>query len=72
MDVAATFVDLQEARHEADYNLSKAFTRAEARRLVAQADKAFTDWKTVVAMPPHAEMCDLFLATLLLGERWKK
>jgi hypothetical protein len=34
--------------------------------------KAFTDWKAVVAMPPHAGMCELFLATLLLGERWKK
>jgi hypothetical protein len=72
VDVASAFVDLQEARHEADYNLSRAFYRADVRALVALADKAFTDWKAVVAMPEHAEVCDLFLAALLLGERWKK
>lgn len=71
-DVATAFVDLQEARHDADYNLAKAFSRAEARRLVAQAEKAFADWKAVTAMPQHADVCDLFLAALLLGERWKK
>ena len=42
------------------------------RRLVAQAGKAFADWKAVVAMPRHAEMCELFLAAPLLGERLKK
>jgi hypothetical protein len=72
IDVATAFVDLQEARHEADYNLAKTFSRAEARRLVFQVGKAFTDWRAVVAMPLHGEICDLFLATLLLGERWKK
>jgi hypothetical protein len=70
--VATAFVNLQEARHDADYNLAKAFSRAEARRLVAQVDQAFRDWNAVVAMPSHNEICELFLASLLLGERWKK
>jgi len=72
MTVASAFVELQRARHEADYNRAISFSRAEARKLVEKAEKAFTEWKAVVAMPAHTEMCELFLASLLLDERWKK
>jgi hypothetical protein len=70
--VATAFVALQDARHEADYDLSRRFSRGDARLLVAQADQAFTDWNTVSGEAGHADMCELFLAALLLGERWKK
>ena len=70
--VATAFVELQQARHTADYDLSKSFTRGEARTFVGQADSAFTDWKTVATMPLHTDTCELFLAALLLGERLKK
>ncbi len=45
--VAATFLDLQEQRHRADYDLSAPFTRNEVRRLLAQLDAALTAWRTI-------------------------
>ena len=42
--VAAAFVDLQQARHEADYDLARRFTRREVLALVNQADRAYADW----------------------------
>jgi uncharacterized protein (UPF0332 family) len=39
-NVAQTFVELQEQRHLADYDLSQRFARAEVLALVAQADQA--------------------------------
>jgi hypothetical protein len=70
--VASAFVDIQDARHEADYNLGKSFVRAEARDLVDQVGLAFTEWRAVSANPAHSDACDLFLAALLLGQRWNK
>ncbi len=70
--VASAFIDLQDAQHEADYNLGKSFVRAEARDLVDQVGRAFTDWRTLTTNPAHADVCDLFLAALLLGQRWNK
>jgi len=45
--IAGTFVDLQQARHEADYNLRISFTRSEAGTLVELAEKAFSDWNGI-------------------------
>jgi hypothetical protein len=44
--VAAAFVDLQQARHEADYDLSKRFIRSDVNASVEQAANAFELWKT--------------------------
>ena len=46
-EVAQAFVDLQQARHEADYDTARRFTRAEANDLVDQCDQAFTNWHMV-------------------------
>lgn len=46
-NVAGAFVDLQQARHEADYDLSRRFTRQETVDLVEQAEEAFRDWEVV-------------------------
>jgi hypothetical protein len=46
-DVADAFSQLQQARHEADYDLSRAFTRRETNDLIDLADKAFADWQTI-------------------------
>lgn len=46
-EVAQAFVDLQQARHEADYDTARRFTRAEANDLVDQCDQAFTNWQSV-------------------------
>lgn len=45
--VASAFCDLQQARHEADYNLANRFTRQEALDLIDRAQEAFDDWRTV-------------------------
>jgi len=50
-DVAAAFVELQEARHEADYNIDRSFTRSESTDLVARVAQAFTTWQTIRTDP---------------------
>jgi uncharacterized protein (UPF0332 family) len=70
--VAEAFADLQQARHEADYDLLKSFTRADAQKIVSQAEQAFATWNTVKCDAAAKPALELFLASLLLWERWKK
>ena len=44
---ASAFVELQDARHDADYNRFRRFTRQEALDPAELADRAFRDWKQV-------------------------
>jgi hypothetical protein len=46
-DVAAAFVTLQQARHEADYDLMRAFTPTEVAGLVQAAENAFAAWTRI-------------------------
>ncbi len=59
--VAKTFLDLQQARHEADYDRAARFTRPQALELFQQARQAFSDWRQVRGSP----QADAFLAALL-------
>lgn len=43
--VAYTFVELQEARHQADYDPGYRSTRSEARDLLERTESAFAAWK---------------------------
>ena len=72
VNVANAFIELQEARQDADYDQLKEFSRADAKRVANRAALAFTDWNRIGAMPEHRDICELFLASLLLGDRWKK
>lgn len=45
--VANAFVDLQEARHQADYDPTYKLKRSEARDLVERAESAIEAWKKV-------------------------
>ena len=63
--VAATFVRLQEARHDADYNLAESFQRREVMLLLQELDRAFAAWKRVRT----SESARLFLMVLPL---WKE
>ena len=56
--VATTFVDLQQARHEADYDTTRRFTRQDVIDLVDRAQQAFRDWRTV----RKSVQADVFLA----------
>ena len=59
--MATAFFDLQQLRHEADYDLSRRFTRQEVLSLVADAERAFDDWKKV----RRTVQADTFLVGLL-------
>lgn len=65
MDVASAFALLQEARHEADYDLARVFTRVEVEALVARAGAAFKSWAAVTG----TEEGDAFLVALLVRGR---
>jgi len=62
IDVAAAFVQLQEARHNADYNRALRFTRREALDLADLTDQAFRDWRRVRG----SRSADAFLTWLLV------
>ncbi len=59
--VGTAFVDLQQARHEADYDTARRFTRREVLDLLEQAQQAFEGWKKV----RKSIQADTFLAGLL-------
>ena len=67
-DVAAAFVVLQQARHEADYDLAKTYTRSETRELVALARQAFQAWKRM----RKDDAARVYLSCFLLWEAWSK
>jgi uncharacterized protein (UPF0332 family) len=66
--VARAFVDLQELRHRADYNLLEPFAKKEALEAIGLAKHAMQDWK-LVRKNPNASV---FLAAMLLQNRWTK
>lgn len=68
VNLAAAFVDLQEARHQADYDLSRTFIRLDVLSKVNSAEQAFRDWGSVKGQPNAV----VFLAALLLQNRWNK
>jgi hypothetical protein len=63
--VATTFGDLQQERHDADYNLAQPFTRARALAAVASAQAAFSSWANVRAAPE----AEAFMLALLVRTR---
>jgi uncharacterized protein (UPF0332 family) len=66
--IADTFVELQEARYEADYDVGKTFTRSEVLELVRRAEDAFQIWSTIRG----DKSSDVYLASLLLWTKWRK
>lgn len=64
---AEAFVQLQQARHEADYDAGQRFSRQEALDLVEVARDAFAAWKRV----RRTEEARLFMIALLGYERFR-
>jgi hypothetical protein len=62
--VARAFLDLQQARHDADYDPSKRFTRQGVLIQVDQAEQAFKDWESASADPFRP----VFMLLMLTGE----
>ncbi|MGA1263276.1 MAG: hypothetical protein ACO331_05125 [Prochlorothrix sp.] len=55
--VCQTFIDLQELRHQADYDLSQSFSRLQAATAVSQARAAHVSWKAI----RHSHNAEIFL-----------
>ena len=66
--VASAFVELQQARHEADYALSRRFSRSDVLALIELADAAFS---TFASMKKGNADRRIFLLSLLFHEHWK-
>ena len=66
--VAAAFVRLQEARHGADYDLSKPVTFDDALDLLTLAQAARDSFATI----EHQAATAIFLAAMLLDDRWTR
>jgi uncharacterized protein (UPF0332 family) len=64
-DVAKTFFDLQEWRHEADYDNAKTWTADDVRGKVARASAAFQNWQKIRTDPATNE----YLLSLLVGKK---
>ena len=64
--VANAFVSLQQARHEADDDLSRTFGRQETLAFVQTARQAFAAWERVRKI----DDARLYLASFLLWKRW--
>jgi len=66
--VCRNFVILQDARHEADYNLSYAIDFAEALKLWNSAAEAFIAWDSI----RNTAEANIFILSLLLWKNWEK
>jgi hypothetical protein len=64
--VAETFGTLQEARHQADYDLSRTFRRHEALAYVQSARQAFEAWERT----RKTDDARVYLACFQLWKRW--
>ena len=66
--VVQAFVDLQEARHDADYNLDKQWNRLDVLNRVQTARQAFADWATIRSTPNAT----VFVVALVLQRHWAR
>ena len=63
--VARAFLDLQQARHEADYGLAKRFTRSDVLAHITQAEDAVRAWDRIRS----ARESEAFMVALLVPLR---
>jgi hypothetical protein len=65
--VAQVFAELQDSRHEADYEVATTFTRVDVLQKIAIAQEAFAAWQGIRSEPNTV----VFLAALLLQPQWR-
>jgi hypothetical protein len=63
--VAEAFVDLQEARQQADYDNSRTWKSTDVRAIVTNTQRAFANWAEVRTHPAANE----YLLSLLIGNK---
>ena len=66
--VSATFVQLQQKRHDADYNLARQFSKSEVALLLNDTQDAFDLWQGI----RNDETSRFFLMALPLWEQIKR
>jgi hypothetical protein len=66
--VLEAFVELQEARHQADYDPTRTWNRLGAASLVDTARTAFASWQRVRRTPNAV----VFATVLLLQKQWRR
>lgn len=66
-DVARAFVELQQLRHQADYDLDYVPNRADVLQKVLLTEQAFTKWSAVKRSPNGLA----FMAALLFHRIWR-
>jgi hypothetical protein len=66
--VTQAFVERQEARSLADYDLEKYWKRIEVLEYIETSRQAFTDWASIRNTPAAA----VFVAALLLQKQWAR
>ncbi len=66
--IAKSFIDLQEERHAADYNVALRLSQSAVLNSVAKAEAAFAHWELVRV---SAE-ANIFLAAIVFGARWNR
>ncbi len=66
--LAVSFIRLQEARHNADYNLDYQLTWGQARDFVQSAISAIGAWERTA----NSEERSIFILSLLLWKNWEK
>jgi len=67
--VALLFVELQQERHRADYDLSRPFTQGEAEVLVQNARAAVAAWQNLKKNSP--DIARFYALTLFCWNSWK-
>jgi len=65
---AEIFVNLQEQRHLADYDVGFSLSRTETLFWVNEVRRAFADWKLI----RETDEATVFLAALAFGKRWDR
>ena len=66
--VATVFVQLQEARHAADYDFAVSFNRPSVLLTIARVQRAFDDFASV----KRDDNTRIFLVDLLLRGKWDR
>jgi hypothetical protein len=66
--VARAFVDLQDARHEADYDTLASFSKPDVMSKIHEVEQSFVKMSLIRGDPNF----NVFLSALLLQEVWRK
>lgn len=68
-NLAQTFLELQDERHFAEYDLDRdAYRKVEVGNLIKKVERAIGDWKELDGQP----IAKIFLAALLLQNKWAR